>query len=81
VAWSDPPPLPVPPGTPFCCDAGGAWSSYWYNNLIYETNITEGLNIFRFTGKETAGALRVSHLNPQTQEFTIQKKRKKGKRD
>ncbi|MGH3022522.1 MAG: LVIVD repeat-containing protein [Gaiellaceae bacterium] len=76
LAWSDPPPI-VPP------DLGGAWSSYWYNNFIYETNITEGLNIFRFTGRETAGALRLSHLNPQTQEFTIddRKKGKKGKRD
>ncbi len=74
LAWSDPPPI-VP------TDLGGAWSSYWYNNFIYETNITEGLNIFRFTGRETAGALRLSHLNPQTQEFTIdKKKRKKGKR-
>ena len=72
LAWSDPPPI-VP------TDLGGAWSSYWYNNFIYETNITEGLNIFRFTGRETAGALRLGHLNPQTQEFTIDK-RKKGKR-
>ena len=63
-AWSDPPPI-VPP------DLGGAWSSYWYNNFIYETNITEGLNIFRFSGSETAGAIRLGHLNPQTQEFTI----------
>jgi hypothetical protein len=64
LAWSDPPPI-VP------TDLGGAWSSYWYKNFIYETNITEGLNIFRFTGKQTAGALRLGHLNPQTQEFTI----------
>lgn len=53
------------------CDLGGAWSSYWYNRLIYETNITEGLNIFRFTGSETAGALRPNDLNPQTQEFSL----------
>jgi hypothetical protein len=64
LAWSDPPPI-----TP--TDLGGAWSSYWYNNFIYETNITEGLNIFRYTGRETAGALRLGHLNPQTQEFTL----------
>jgi hypothetical protein len=75
IAWSDPDPLPVVPGSPFCgglgCDIGGAWSSYWYNNFIYETNITQGLNIFRFSGNEPAGALRQPHLNPQTQEFTI----------
>lgn len=64
LAFSDPPPI-VPP------DLGGAWSAYWYNNFIYETNITEGLNIFRFSGNQTAGAMRLDHLNPQTQEFTI----------
>ena len=79
LGWSDPPSLG--PG-PFCladpadplsgqCQLGGAWASYWYNNFIYETDITEGLNIFRFSGRETAGALRLTHLNPQTQEFTI----------
>jgi hypothetical protein len=64
LGWSDPPPI-VP------TDLGGAWSSYWYNNFIVETNITEGLNVFRFSGKATAGALRLDHLNPQTQEFSL----------
>jgi hypothetical protein len=75
LGWSDPPPIPPVPGSPFCapnqCEIGGAWSSYWYNNFIYESNITEGLNIFRFSGSETGGAERLGHLNPQTQEFTI----------
>jgi hypothetical protein len=71
VAWSDPPPKPVPPGTIFCCDVTGAWSSYWYNGFIYETNIGEGLNVFLLSGKARASAMRVGHLNPQTQEFTI----------
>lgn len=71
LAWSDPPPKPVPPGTPFCCDVTGAWSSYWYNGFIYETNIGEGLNVFRFSGRQTAGALRLPFLNPQTQDFTL----------
>ncbi|MDH3499654.1 MAG: hypothetical protein OEM97_06000 [Acidimicrobiia bacterium] len=74
LAYSDPPPIP-PPGGPFCggtgCEIGGVWSSYWYNNFIYETNITEGLNVFRFSGSATAGALKLDHLNPNTQEFTI----------
>ncbi len=64
LAWSDPPPI-VP------TDLGGAWSSYWYNGFIYETNITEGLNVFQFTGPETRGNIKVPHLNPQTQEFTV----------
>jgi hypothetical protein len=75
LAWSDPPPIPVTFPTPFCvppgCELGGVWSSYWYNNFIYETHINEGLNIYRFSGKATAGAMRLGHLNPQTQEFTI----------
>lgn len=65
LAYSDPPEI-----VPFDF-AGGAWSSYWYNNFIYESNITEGLNIFRFSGRETAGAIKLDHLNPQTQEFTL----------
>ena len=64
LAYSDPPPL-----VPF--DIGGAWFSYWYNNFIYETHITEGLNVFRFNGRETAGAFQLDHLNPQTQMFTL----------
>jgi hypothetical protein len=75
LAWSDPPPIPVTFPTPFCqppgCELGGVWSSYWYNNFIYETHINEGLNIYRYSGNETAGAMRLDHLNPQTQEFTI----------
>jgi hypothetical protein len=71
VAWSDPPPKPVPPDTPFCCDVTGAWSSYWYNGAIYETNIGEGLNIFRLVGAGTGRAEDLRRLNPQTQPFTI----------
>jgi hypothetical protein len=75
IAWSDPEPLGVIPETPFCdglgCEIGGSWSAYWYNGFIYDTNITKGLHIFRFSGPETAGAIRLPHLNPQTQEFTI----------
>ena len=64
IGFSDPPPL-VPTQT------GGAWSSYWYNNFVYESEITTGLNVYRLSGKEAAGAMRLGHLNPQTQEFTI----------
>lgn len=73
IAWSDPPAAPVPP-PPFDflgLDILGAWSSIWYNNFIYESNIGEGLNVFRLSDKAVAGAMRVDHLNPATQEFTI----------
>jgi hypothetical protein len=75
VAWSDPPSLG--PG-PFCsdtqppgCQLGGAWSSYWYNNFIYESDITRGLLLFRASDRALAGALRLPRLNPQTQEFSM----------
>ena len=62
VAWSDPPPL-----DPQNLTLGGAWGSYWYNDAIYETNITEGLNVFRLRARATAHARHLPYLNPQTQ--------------
>ena len=64
VAWSDPPALSPP-------DLGGAWSSYWYNNFVYESEITKGLNVFRISSAAVDGARRLSHLNPQTQDFSL----------
>jgi hypothetical protein len=64
LGWSDPPVLTPP-------DLGGAWSSYWYNNFIHESEITKGLNVFRFSASEVGGTVRLPHLNPQTQEFTL----------
>jgi hypothetical protein len=73
LGWSDPPPLPqvTNPMGELVNELGGVWSSYWYNGLIYESEITKGLNVFRFSGKETRGAIRLPHLNPQTQEFSL----------
>jgi hypothetical protein len=68
LGWSDPPIITRPGNLP---ELGGAWSSYWYNNFIYESSITEGVNVFRFEGNQTGGALRLGHLNPQTQEFSL----------
>ena len=63
--FSDPAPI-VPTQT------GGAWSSYWYNRTIYESSITEGLNIFRLQERRIRRqSLRLDHLNPQTQEFSL----------
>jgi hypothetical protein len=65
LAYSDPPPI-VP------TQLGGAWSSYWYNRAIYESSITEGLNIFRYQERQLRRrSLRLDHLNPQTQEFSL----------
>ena len=73
VAWSDPPPLPqvTSPTTGLPVnELGGAWSSYFYNGRIWESEITKGLNAFR-NGWAAASSIRLSHLNPQTQEFTL----------
>ncbi|HSK16815.1 MAG TPA: hypothetical protein VK915_11680 [Gaiellaceae bacterium] len=71
-AYADPAPLP-------CCTTafglpltlGGDWSSYWYNGFIYQSDITRGLLIWKLSDKRVAGAKKLSHLNPQTQEFSI----------
>jgi hypothetical protein len=70
-AWSDP--VSLGPG-PFCggqCQIGGSWSSYWYNNFVYESDITRGLNVFRISDSITGGAIKLDRLNPQTQEFSL----------
>ncbi len=64
LGWSDPPVI-----TP--ADLGGAWSTYWYNGFMYESDITRGLNVFNYSGKEMAADLKLSRLNPQTQEFSL----------
>jgi hypothetical protein len=82
VAWSDPPPVPAPPGLGdppiFCTDGGGcpltgSWSAYWYNRYIYETHIGEGLNIFELSGRTRAKTVQLDRLNPQTQEISLPK--------
>jgi hypothetical protein len=64
VAWSDPPAIDPP-------DLGGAWSSYWYNGFVYESHINEGLNVYRVSTPAAAGEIRLRHLNPQTQDFSL----------
>jgi hypothetical protein len=50
---------------------GGDWSTYWYNGRIYESDITRGLLVWQLRDKRVAGARRLHHLNPQTQEFSL----------
>jgi len=70
IAYADPAPL-VDPNPPVGIELGGDWSSYWYNGLIYESDITRGLIIWRLSDRAVAGARKLDHLNPQTTEFTI----------
>jgi hypothetical protein len=64
IAFADPAPL-----TP--TRVGGDWSSYWYDGRIYESDITRGLIIWKLSDRAVAGAKKLGHLNPQTQETSI----------
>ncbi|MDQ3670046.1 MAG: hypothetical protein M3377_07190 [Actinomycetota bacterium] len=73
VAWSDPPPLGnvTTPGGVTRPELGGAWSTYWYNNFLWESEITKGMNVFRVSDRRLAAPIILDHLNPQTQEFSL----------
>jgi hypothetical protein len=73
IAWSDPPPLGqvTTPTGELVNELGGAWSSYWYNGFIYESEITKGLNVFRLSDPVIMGPIRLARLNPQTEEFSL----------
>jgi hypothetical protein len=71
IAYADPDPL-VNPANPNAVELGGDWSTYWYDGRIYESDITRGLLIWDLHDKAVAGAKKLGHLNPQTQETTIQ---------
>jgi hypothetical protein len=66
IAFADPAPL-----SDTQLILGGDWSTYWYDGLIYESDITRGLLVWNLSDDAVAGALKLGHLNPQTQEFTI----------
>jgi hypothetical protein len=70
IAFADPAPL-INPNNPAALELGGDWSTYWYNGLIYESDITRGLIIWRLSDLAVAGAKRLARLNPQTQEMSI----------
>jgi hypothetical protein len=64
VASADPPTL-----DPNVLILGGAWSTYWYDGFIYESEITKGLHVFRLNTPEASpGGFRPEAFsNPQTQ--------------
>jgi hypothetical protein len=67
IAFADPAPL-IDPDPPVGIEGGGDWSSYWYDGLIYESDMTRGLTIWNLSDQAVAGAKKLGHLNPQTQE-------------
>jgi hypothetical protein len=66
IAYADPAPL-----SETQLILGGDWSTYWYDGRIYESDITRGLLVWNLSDPATAGARKLGHLNPQTQESTI----------
>jgi hypothetical protein len=72
LAYSDPATLGPGPHclatTPPGCHLGGVWSSYWYNDYVYESEIQAGLNVYRITHPSLAPGLTINQpfLNPQT---------------
>ena len=72
IAYADPAPL-VDPNPPVGIETGGDWSSYWYDGHIYESDITRGLILWKLNDRAVAGARRLGHLNPQTQEFSFRR--------
>ena len=70
IAYADPDPL-VNPDNPAAIELGGDWSTYWYDGRIYESDITRGLIIWNLSDKAVAGAMKLGHLNPQTQETSF----------
>jgi hypothetical protein len=66
IAFADPAPL-----SETKLILGGDWSSYWYDGRIYESDITRGLPVWKLNDPAVAGARKLGHLNPQTQEFTL----------
>jgi hypothetical protein len=65
-AYADPAPLSLEGLV-----VGGDWSTHWYNGRIYESDITRGVFVWNLSDSRVAGALKLGHLNPQTQEFSI----------
>ncbi len=59
LGWVDPLPVDL--------NKGGAWSSHWYNRILWESDIDEGLNVFRLAEPVTNRTLLMPLLNPQTQ--------------
>ena len=72
MAWSDPFPL-----DPAALTLGGAWGSYWYKGFIYQTDITKGLKVYKLKDKIRWSAEDVDRLNPPTQIWPDEKRKKR----
>ena len=69
IAFADPAPLSAT-----TLIGGGDWSSYWYDGRIYESDMKRGLIVWNLSDNAVAGAKKLGHLNPQTQETSFSRK-------
>jgi hypothetical protein len=47
------------------------WSSYWYNGHIYTNDGGRGVDVMLLADKARAGAQKLHHANPQTQDVVL----------
>src|SRR3712207_8515259 len=66
---------------------GGVWSTYWYNDILYESEITKGLNLFRLTGPTLRSSIKLdrkstrlnsSHANISYAVFCLKKQKSRA---
>lgn len=65
IAYADPAPL-----NPNALSVGGDWAAYYYNGIIWESDITRGLLSWEIVGDALGDTISLDRLNPQTQEFS-----------
>ncbi|MFA9428904.1 LVIVD repeat-containing protein [Egicoccus sp. AB-alg2] len=73
LAWFDRGPIQTDPEG--AQQRGGFWSTYWYDGLIYGTDITRGFDVLELSGSDeltqnevdAARTVREDQTNPQTQ--------------
>jgi hypothetical protein len=66
IAYADPAPI-----SETQLISGGDWSTYWYDGWIYESDSPRGFMTWNLSDSAVAGARKLGHLNPQTQEQTL----------
>ena len=47
------------------------WSSYWYNGRIFTNDSGRGIDVLNLADGVRAGAQRLRHSNPQTQDASL----------
>lgn len=51
--------------------AAEQWAAYWYDGIVYASDMLRGFDVFALSGPANTGGRRLGRLNPQTQELLI----------